>query len=204
MKTKMIPIKACADVLPGLPAKIAIEHNDDGTHQVILAKHLHKSIFYHYTDEDMLLIKPVRSVGKYLVKKGHILFTSRGSNNQATILGDVPTPSLAPSTFFIVRAKEKVIRPEYLVWCLRQPQIQSKIAEIRTGAGTPMVSRIAFMNVLIPVPPIETQEKIGKLADLMTKEQSILLEIQEATDRIQYQVGYDLMKSLQRNSLIKD
>ena len=67
-----------------------------------------------------------------------------------------------------------------------------------------MVSRIAFMNVLIPVPPIETQEKIGKLADLMTKEQSILSKIQEATDRIQYQVGYDLMKSLQRNSLIKD
>lgn len=175
----MMPIKACAEVLPGLSVKSALKHDPSGTHQVITAMHLSEEGAYHYTDEHLLLIKPKRSVNKYLVKNGDILFISRGSRNRAFLVDHVPKPSVATSTFFIIKGDPNHLRTGYLAWYLNQHIFQAQISEIRTGGGTPMIPRRELLELKIPVPPIELQEKIEKISSLCSKEEKLLALLAE-------------------------
>ena len=82
MKTKTMPIKALAEVLPGFSTKVAVDHDPKGNHQLVVAKHLPEEGHYNYREEHANLITPDRPVDKYLLSRGDILFMSRGAWNQ--------------------------------------------------------------------------------------------------------------------------
>jgi len=203
MKTKMMPIKACAEVLPGFSTKLAVSHDPGGSHQLVLAKHLPPDGPYRYNEAHALLITPDRPVEKYLLAPGYVLFMSRGARNRAVMLESLRQPSIVPISFYILRPRTVVI-PEYLAWCINQIPMQSKITEIRTGAGTPLVNRKAFSDLQIAVPPIEKQKKIATLARLMDQEKRLLGQMAEEVERLHRVIGQNLLKKLEDQSLIKD
>ena len=83
---------------------------------------------------------------------------SRGSNNYAVLLEEFPRPAIAPLTFFILKPKP-IVNPVYLTWCLNQETVKAKLNEIRTGAGTPMIPRQEFSEIIIPLPPLDVQKE---------------------------------------------
>lgn len=172
MKIRIVPIKACADVLPGFSIKSSITHDPNGTHQIIIARHLPDVGPYEYQKEHELRIKPEKVVDKYLASAGDILFMSRGSFNRAILLNTVPDPSLATASFYIIKPG-KMIDPAYMAWCLNQEPFQSKIAEIRTGSGTPLVPRTDLSEIKIILPPMEKQHKIAEIGSLMLHEKRL-------------------------------
>jgi hypothetical protein len=196
MKPKMVPIKACAEVLPGFSIKTAIVNDPSGTHQIILAKHLPEFGAYRYDPqhEHRLLLKT--RVDKYLLSPGNVLFMSRGILNRAVLIESVPERALASASFYILKPKEEV-EPGYLAWCLNQEPIQAKIAEIRTGAGTPFVPRSDFSMLTIVLPSLEIQRKIYVIGDLLVHERSLLNRLREQFDRKQRVLGKKIMRSFQ-------
>jgi hypothetical protein len=203
MKTKTVSIKACAEVLPGFSTKVAVDHDPKGSHQLIVAKHLPEEGPYIYREEHSNLIRPDRSVEKYLLAPGDILFMSRGVWNRAVLLEQIREPSIAPISFYILRPKEIVI-PQYLSWCLNQIPMQARIAEIRTGAGTPLVNRRAFSDMEIALPPLALQEKIAALADLLYREKRLMSEMTEEVDRLHRATGQILLKRIENQAIVKD
>jgi len=198
MTVQIKRIGECAEVLPGLSLKARAEHEPEGTHQIVLAKHLKVGVPYVYADkEHKLRITPNKKMDRYKVLPGDVLFISRGIRNEAIMVNEVPENTVASSTLYIIRSKEGV-ETGYLAWVLEQPQIKAKIAQARTGAGTPLVQRNELMNMTIPLPDLESQKKIAELNGLMAKERQILDQINEQTKSLHRSIGMQLFKEVKR------
>lgn len=198
MKTKILRTKDCAEVLPGFSAKTAIVSEPGGTVQVITGQHLSKDEPYRYQSNHKLLINPAKGSEKYFVKPGDILFMSRGLKNYAVLLEEIPQPSIAPLTFFIIKAKSNV-SPHYLAWYLNQEPAKAQLNEIRTGAGTPMIPRQEFCEMTIPLPSLAVQKRIGELSRLQSRETSLLKHLSEETERLQRLAGQQVLRRLTHN-----
>jgi hypothetical protein len=178
-----------AEILPGFSTGKALVHDPDGTHQVVLSKHLTPGLPYSYSDRDAFRIWPSstsagiswepqwRNMLRYELRRGDVLFMSRGTRNVATVIETVPVRSVAPVSFFIIRLREPDLLtraespdPTYLTWYLNAPKAQNEIANIRTGAGTPIIQRSAFSDLEVPLPDVAAQRQIGALGESMVRE----------------------------------
>ena len=195
MSAQMTRIIDCAEVLPGYALKARVEHGPEGTHQVILGKHLSEGLPYQYTPEHELRITPKGSVDKYRVSIGDVLFVSRGSRNQAAVVESVPDPTVASATFYILHPHDG-IDPGYLAWCLNQAPVQAQIGQVRTSAGTPIVQRKVFTDITIPVPSLNKQRQLAALSDLMAQEQRIRQQLVEETNKLHRALGQQLFYKL--------
>ena len=122
MSHHVYPLSQCAEVASGYSTKGAIEHDPDGTHQVIMAKHLVAGEAYRYVADHELRIVPQGKVDRYLLRPGDLLFMSRGANNYTVLLDTFPQPAIAPSTFYVLRPRQGV-DPTYLLWCLDRKSV---------------------------------------------------------------------------------
>ena len=198
MNAQLTKIADCADVLPGYALKARAEHEPEGTHQVILGKHLSEGQPYHYLPEHKLRITPKGSLEKYRVRKGDVLFVSRGSRNCAAVVDSVPDLTVASATFYILRPHNG-IDPAWLAWCLNQVPIQARITQVRTGAGTPIIQRKIFAELTLPIPPLDQQHKLAVLGELMAKERMLRQKLLEQTNTLHQALGEKLLQQMTQN-----
>lgn len=183
-----------AEILPGYSPRGATEHDPRGTHQVISARHLTAGAPYRFTPDHELRIVPDRVADNYLVKSGDLLFISRGMRNIAVEIEAVPEPTIATATFYLLRINGAVL-PGYLAWCINQPPTQATLDFIRTGAGSPMIPRVAFSMIEIPIPSLDEQRSIANLARLQSRERELMKRILEETDTIHRTTGSAILRS---------
>jgi len=195
MATEFRHISDCAVVLPGFSIKTRVEHEPDGTHQILMAKHLKESRPYCYEDDHQICITPSAAANKYLLKKGDIVFISRGTRNSAHVIERAPASTIASSTLYILRVTPE-IDAYYLAWCLNQSPIQSEIKKARTGASTPIVQRGKFTEIIVPIPCAEKQRKIAALAELMNREKDLREKLLQQTIIYHKEVGRRLLLKL--------
>ncbi len=198
MNTRIVQLQDCADVQPGFSTKGAVVNQPNGTHQVVMARHLTPGEPYRFIEAHHLRITPDRSVTNYQLASGDVLFMSRGSNSYPVLIESLPEPSIAPSTFFILRSHRE-INPAYLTWYLSQPEVEGYLGKMRTGAGTPMIPREAFMEIPVPLPDLATQEKIAEIWRLQNRELSLRKRILKEARRLQMLVGTKILRSINDN-----
>lgn len=186
----------CAEVLPGYSLKARAEHEPDGTHQIIMAKHLTEGAAYRYRDEHELRMTPTGNVDKYVVNAGDVLFVSRGTKNHSVVVESVPANTLASSTLYVLKIKPG-IDPAYVAWYLNQAAAQAAISQVRTGAGTPIVQRSVFTEMAIPLPELSLQHQIVRLGDLMARERQIRIQLSNETERYHRLLGQELLKTIE-------
>lgn len=197
MRIQERKIGECAEILAGFALKARAEHEPDGIYQVVMPSHVPDGAPYHYADAHKLRMTLPGSPQKYQVRSGDVLFISRGARNCAAVIASVPDSTIASSTFYILRANANV-DPAYLAWCLNQQPAQAQIAQIRTGAGTPIVQRNKLGDVQIPVPDMQSQQRIAELATLQAKEIRLRKRLLEATENRQRLLGQKIMAELAR------
>lgn len=195
MPAEIRKLSDCAEVLPGYSLKARAEHEPEGTYQIIMAKHLPDGMDYEYSDLHELRITPKGATDKYEVHNGDVLFISRGTRNQAVVVNNVPEKTIASATLYILRVKEG-INPAYLAWALNQSPVQSQIAQIRTGAGTPIVQRKLIVNMEIPVPSLNKQKQIAEIGRLTLREKDLQNELVDLTALKQNLIGQQLLGQL--------
>lgn len=185
MKIQIKPIEECAEVIPGFSLKARAEHEPEGSHYIIMAKHVKDTapFTYNVKSSDVLRMSIDKDVSKYEVKKGDVLFISRGFRNDAAVIEAIPENTVASSTFYVLRPKSNVIS-EYLAWCLNQLNAQGKIDQIRTGAGTPIIQRQLVKEFSIPLGSLEEQKQIADLSLLMHKERHLRKELLQLTETL--------------------
>lgn len=191
-----------AEVLPGFSTGTAVEHDPAGSHQLVQSRHLTAGLPYRFREEDAFRIHPGRSVDRFLLQVGDVLFMSRGTRNVASWLEKIPDATLAVTSFYVIRPGPGA-DPGYLTWYLNQPGMRRRIAEIRTGAGAPIVQRHALRELEIPVPPLELQRRIAELGVLMAREQALLQELGRQTDVLHDLTSEQLARGLGGAASIK-
>lgn len=176
-----------------------MEHDPEGTHQVLITRHLRDGVSYEYSEADELRIVPGRDITKYEIGAGDVVFMSRGSRNLAWAIKAVPVPTIVPVSFYILRPATGV-EARYLAWYLNQQPARAAIDQLRTGAGTPIVQREAFKQLQVVLPPLETQRAIADISDLQVREQELRTRLADVTQRMQSAGGRQIIEQLRRDA----
>lgn len=115
---------------------------------------------------------------RYLLKVGDILFQSRGSQHPVVVVNQ-PVRGIAALGLHVLRPNPQRVRSEYLAWYFNHPKIQAKLKDSARGSQIPFVSKGDLVEFLIPVPPIEIQEKIVIVERLRREERHLALCLEE-------------------------
>ena len=193
--TRVLALHECAQVLPGFSIAGRLQHDPKGTHQVVITRHLADGVPYSYDASNELRIVPRRDTAPYEVHRGDVLFMSRGTQNRAWVVAEVPDPTIAPVSFYILRPGES-LDGGYLAWYLNQAPAQGAIGQLRTGAGTPLVQRDAFQLLNVVLPPLDVQREIAALGVLLARERDLRQRLADATGRAHVALGANIIETL--------
>lgn len=124
---------------------------------------------------------------RYLLAKGDLLFAGKGTTYLCKVF-DLDIPAIASTTLYIIRLTSKGILPDYLCWYLNQPNVMAMMKTQQVGTGTPLIHKQVVEDFEIPVPDLETQQRIVELVKLQAKEKELYRAIAEKRQLITNQL----------------
>jgi len=191
MKRKITDI---VDVQLGYQFRKRIEQVESGTNKVIQIRDFNQDLVLN--KDALSWVRIDKPTDQYLVKKGDILFLSRGHKNWAAPIVADFKDTIVVSHFFVLRIKNSDVLPEYLAWYINQAPAQEYLhRNARRGTHMPLIPLSAFKGLTVEVPPIETQKKIVDLTKLMEQEKKLLTELREKRSRLINTVSLKASKS---------
>ena len=126
---------------------------------------------------------------KHLLKNGDVLFAAKGTKNFAAVFENHNEPSVASTSFFVIRPTDNKVLPQFLAWFLNNPTTQNLLKGQAIGTSIPSISKQVLENLEITVPDIETQKAILQITKLRNKEKSLKQEIETLREKqIQQQI----------------
>lgn len=126
---------------------------------------------------------------KHLLKDGDVLFAAKGTKNFAAVFENHNEPSVASTSFFVIRPTDNKIMPQYLAWFLNNHTTQTLLKGQAIGTSIPSISKQVLENLEIPVPDIKTQRAIVEISKLRNKEKSLRQKIETLREKqIQQQI----------------
>ena len=93
----------------------------------------------------------------------------------------------------VIKPSLNEVLPEYLTLVLNSEAVQQQLRELSTGSVIPQLTTGRLKELLIPIPPIETQKEIIEKVQIIRKEitssekkiQELQLEISKLTKQLQ-------------------
>lgn len=136
-----------------------------------------------FNDEGMLFtndadyIKLTEKIEPHILQNGDVLFVGKGNRLFAWCYIDKNIPTVASSSFFVLRPDTNKVHPEYLAAILNAPQ--TKAALIQLGGGTNIFSirKSELAALQISVLPMDQQIKVASLATFHQQEVQLAKEI---------------------------
>jgi restriction endonuclease S subunit len=126
---------------------------------------------------------------KHLLKDGDVLFAAKGTKNFAAVFENHNEPSVASTSFFVIRPTDKKLLPQYLAWVLNNHTAQTLLKGQAIGTSIPSISKQVLENLEIAVPSIEKQKAILQITKLRNKEKFLKQKIETLREKqIQQQI----------------
>lgn len=177
LKTK---IKNIANIQSGLFTRPTIE----GDIVYLQAKHFNENgILSSDLHPDL---KPSAVTEKHLLKPGDVLFAAKGSKNFATWYESKNPPAVASTSFFVIRINDNyknTILPEFLTWCLNNPNSQIILKRKAKGTAIASISKTALVDLEISIPDIQSQKVILEITQLRKREKQLKQQIEDLREK---------------------
>jgi restriction endonuclease S subunit len=126
---------------------------------------------------------------KHLLKDGDVLFAAKGTKNFAAVYENYNEPSVASTSFFVIRSIDNKVLPQFLAWFLNNHTTQTLLKGQAIGTSIPSISKQVLENLEIPIPDIKTQKAIVDISKLRNKEKSLKQKIETLREKqIQQQI----------------
>jgi len=126
---------------------------------------------------------------KHLLKNGDVLFAAKGTKNFAAVFENHNEPSVASTSFFVIRPTDNKVLPQFLAWFLNNHTTQTLLKGQAIGTSIPSISKQVLENLEITVPNIEIQKAILHITKLRNKEKSLKQKIETLREKqIQQQI----------------
>lgn len=120
----------------------------------------------------------------HLVRKGDLVFRSRGQITTAALLLEEPGRAIVAAPLLRIRiTKPESVLPEYLNWFISQSEAQRFFKSRQEGTSVNMISRAQLEELPVWIPNIEKQKAIVELADLSARETIILQKLAQKRDQ---------------------
>lgn len=124
--------------------------------------------------DELIMIDMDKVKDHHLVRKGDLVFRSRGLVSNAAILLENPGMAVVAAPLLRIRVtKPDRVLPEYLNWYLSQREAQIFLTSRAIGTTQKMISKEVLEDLRVVLPPMEKQKKIVELASLAAREQTL-------------------------------
>jgi restriction endonuclease S subunit len=125
----------------------------------------------------------------HLLKDGDVLFAAKGNKNFAAVFENHNEPSVASTSFFVLRPTDNTVLPHYLAWFLNSHATQALLKGQAIGTSIPSISKHVLENIEIAVPGMETQKAILKITKLRNQEKVLKQKMEALREKqIQQQI----------------
>lgn len=162
-----------SQIQSGYLSRGSLKTSESGSHCILQARDIDAGQL-SYNTESLARITPALSSKDWLLQRGDIIFMARGARYYSVLINDIPDNTIAAACFFIIRPHQGKALPAYLCWYLNQAPAQEYLLR-NTGSGVhmPVVRRQVLEQIEIPVPAMDTQQKVVALANLAREEQQL-------------------------------
>lgn len=137
------------------------------------------------------------------LQQDDVLFAAHGSHNTATFIGDSfnnkPFKAVATPMFFVLRAINNLVLPEYLAWYINSYPSQRYFEKNAEGSRTKSVRRQALEQLEIPVPELEKQLTIVALMKNLHEQQRCLTNLIERNQATLNAIAFDLSEKAKKH-----
>ncbi len=131
----------------------------------------------------------------FFLNRGDLLFAAKGSNNFCAVFQALDCPAVASSSFLTLRIKDKsTVLPEYVCWYINLDATLKYLRSEAKGTDIPSISKATLEELEIPVPPVETQQTISKIARLQADAQKLQSRIMAKRQQL---IEYKLKKTIE-------
>ena len=165
-----------ADIYSGYQSRKTIEENSTGNHRLLQLRDFtvdRKTIFI----KNLIKINVARASGDQILQKYDLIFLSKGAKPFAHVISDIP-PNTIPANYFFKLNILSDINSEYIAWFLNKEESKLYFSRYSgTTAHMPVIRKDILMNIKIPIPPINIQNKIVKINNMITQEQNLLNDL---------------------------
>jgi restriction endonuclease S subunit len=168
-------LKDIASIRTGYTFRGGIEHDKNGALCVVQIKDIAIGEPINWSKLVRTNLDNVRQDN--LLKKGDVLFISRGTRNHAVHIDTDVDNVLFGAQLLAIRTGNKVL-PSYLACYLNQKFIQQLFEEWAVGSNVKVLSKSILNQLPVAVPPLEIQQKVVDIWELSLQEEKLMEEIQ--------------------------
>ena len=94
--------------------------------------------------------------------EGDVLFGRlRPELNKVYLAEPHVSPGICSNEFIVLTARADLIHPRYLRYALASPYVADFANKLRTGASLPRMNSGDLLDLAIPVPPLDVQERLA-------------------------------------------
>lgn len=180
-------LSALAEIRVGYSFRSRLEHDPAGATPVIQMKDVEGS---RLSQAASAVRCSLPDLDRHQIRDGDILFRSRGRTNTCALVGKGFGTAALAAPLVLIRPRD--ILPEYLCWYLNTPQAQASLSSFAAGTSVQMIPLEALRTFSIPVPPLETQQRIADVADLVLRERVLLERLASLRHRHVSRTLYEL------------
>jgi hypothetical protein len=117
------------------------------------------------------------------VGAGDILLRSRGASYRAALVPECPPGTVAVAPLYVLRLRAPGVLPAFVVWYVNQQGVQATLAGHARGTHIPTVSRQAFAELEIVLPPLAEQQRVAAIDALVREERILTLHLLEKQEQ---------------------
>ena len=169
-------LRETAEIYLGQSIRDKIENVPSGSHYIVQMKDVVKNL--GVKSEGLYKINLKGRVEPRLVKKGDLLFVSRVFRGSLpySVLVNIDLPNLvAAPTFTILSVDKDIVRAEYLNWFINSEAHGGKYFKKNAmGSSILNIPKSVLSDMEVPIPSLETQDKIIKLIKTADHEKEIM------------------------------
>lgn len=131
-------------------------------------------------DNAMPLAAGFKDTDRLSLRPGDLVTVNRGEGMRTGLVTKDP-PMLAIPAYSLHRitVHSPLLDQNYLWWYLNRPIVRKRMAALNSGQTIPVLTRKAFAEFKIELPPIEKQRKIGECALLLMEERRLIDRLSE-------------------------
>jgi restriction endonuclease S subunit len=119
-----------------------------------------------------------RSRDESYLRKGDVIFTTRGARNFALAIDDIQGQAVCSPHFFVIRIMPQCnLLPEFLAWQINQRPVQEYFQREATGSFILNIRRDVMEATPIAFPDLAKQHSIVALADTALAESAALKKL---------------------------
>ena len=133
---------------------------NDGDCLFLSAKNVTVSGF-DFTDNQFITTEKDSLLHNGKLSRNDIVITTRGTvGNVAYYSNSIPYSSIRINSGMLIVRCGKDVSSRYIYYVLSSPWFKQQIKKIQTGSAQPQLPKSHFLKMMLPIPPLEIQQKI--------------------------------------------